>query len=140
MANLKALLQKLVSGSDEHKWNDVAPDCVALIFVRYPENGRQSGLGQQALVCNQYPITQTEANEYRQRFYEPEWRYVGHIFSYRNPEGGTQFEAHPDTEFGEEKWIQMLKAPVLGTGLTYREKIMCRLTGISYNEYLAAEG
>jgi hypothetical protein len=82
-------------------------------------------------------MTQSDANEYSERCREPAWRYVGHVFAYRHPEGGTQFEVHPDTDFGEEKWIQMLKVPVLGTGLTYWEKIMCRLLDISYGEYLA---
>ncbi|HYW39597.1 MAG TPA: hypothetical protein VE957_15920 [Terriglobales bacterium] len=65
--------------------------------------------------------------------------YIGLIFAYRHPEGGTHFEAHPDAEFGEEKWIRMLKVPVLGTGLTYQEKIMCRLTGLTYEEYLTLQ-
>ena len=90
MANLKELLQKLVSGSQEHKWNGLAPERVALIFVRHLEGDGQSNLGQQALLCNQYPITENDANEYSERFPESAWRYVGHIFSYRHP-GGTQF-------------------------------------------------
>jgi hypothetical protein len=89
------------------------------------------------LVCNSYPIAPDDAKEYGERFCQPPWRYLGCIFAYRNPEGGTQFEAHPDPEVSDEKWIQMMKAPVFGTGLTYREKIMCRLTGLSDKQYLA---
>jgi hypothetical protein len=71
MANLKELLQDLVSGADEHKWNGLAPDCVALIFVRYLDGGGRSNLEQQALVCNSYPITKDDADECGERFCEP---------------------------------------------------------------------
>jgi hypothetical protein len=137
MANLREFLQTLVSGSEEHKWNGLAPDCVALIFVRSPKGDERPDLGQQALVCNSCPITETDAKEYGERFHEPAWRYVGHIFSYRHPQGGTQFKEHPDAEFGDEKWVQMLKAPVLGTSLTYFDKIVCRMTETSYDDFAA---
>jgi len=81
-------------------------------------------------------IAPKDAKEYGERFNESEWGCVGHIFAYRHPEG-TQFEAHPSPEVSDERWISMLKAPVFGTGLTYKEKIMCRMTGLTYEEYLA---
>jgi hypothetical protein len=96
MANLKELLQEMVNGAEPHRWNGITPESVALIFVRSPERNERSHPGQQALVCNSYPITQEDAKEYGERFCGPKWRYVGHIFAYPNPEGGTQFEAHPD--------------------------------------------
>jgi len=139
MANLRKFLGTLVSGSKEHRWKGITPQCVALIFDRSPEEGEQSHLGPRALVCNSYPIAPDDAKECGERFCQPTWRYLGCIFAYRNPEGGTQFEAHPDPEVSDEKWIQMMKAPVFGTGLTYQEKISCRLTGLSYEEYLAAK-
>ena len=136
MANLKELLQEMVTGSEEHRWKGITPQSVALIFVRHPEKVGRSHLGEQALVSNSYPLTQSDANEYGERFCEPMWQYLGLVFAYRHPEG-TQFEAHPDPEISDEEWIHMMKAPVAGTGLTYKEKIICRLTGLSYQEYLA---
>jgi hypothetical protein len=138
MENLKELLQKMVSGAEEHRWNGIAPESVALIFKRSPEEGDQSHMGQQALVCNSYPIPQDDANDCGARFCEPTWQYIGLVFAYRHPEG-TQFEAHPSPDVSDEKWISMMKAPVAGTGLRYQDKIACRLTGTSYEEYLALQ-
>jgi hypothetical protein len=111
MANLKELLQEMVSGAEKHRWNGITPDCVALIFVRSPEEGARSHIGQQALVSNSYPLTPEDAKEYGEHFCEPTWRYVGHIFSHRHPDGGTQFEAHPSPDVSDEKWRSMMKAP-----------------------------
>ena len=134
MPKLLDFLKQLVSGSEQHKRNGVAPDCVALIFAP-SEQGENSAQRQHALVCNQYPITPDEAHDYTQRFPAPPWRFAGHVFSYLIPSVGTAFEPHPDPDFPRGEWEQLLDSPVLGTGLVYREKIMSRLMNVDHETY-----
>lgn len=135
---LRALLDGFSINSEETDWSGTHPNGIAIIFMG---TKRGSQIGQCALVSCEFPLSHADMDYFYEQFSGPEWRLAGYVISY--PQGsGTAFQAHPDPEFGQEAWEQMLGVPVFdseckSTGLTYRDKIHCRLLNVDYATYLA---